>query len=238
MIPKLIHIINPSNNLYQDIKTQNSEWEIIIWKNTEIKKELKKYPKIFLLYNQTISIKSKDTLAKYVIMKEHGGVYYDINENKNMSCSLNNLLSEKQIQNIIYISVSFYFYFFSVPYLNFLAMERNHPIWQDIIHTIEQGTDNYAIDNAFNNCLYQSEYPIIELFKQNRSFQIWQNTNSLNKQKHIRFIQLIMLIIIFIVIFLVEKLYHYNVSIYGAVNFIPGLGVVSNSSDKKKKREK
>jgi hypothetical protein len=240
MIPKLIHCINPSNTWYQSIKKQNHDWKIVIWKNTEIKKELNKYPKLLFLYNKTDSINSKNILALYIIMKDHGGVFYDVNENNNISCSLNDLLFDNQINDIIYISVCVYFGIYSMPCLNFMAMEQNHPIWENVIKKLEHYSDNYAIyntiNNTFENCLYISNYPIIELFKKNNSFQIWQNTNYLNKQLNIHFIKIILFITVIIIIFIVEKLYHYNVSLYGAINFIPGIGIVSSSPEKKKKK--
>ena len=60
-------------NIYND----STNWEIMVWDTKEIKKEMKKYPKIWRIYNAVSSKDTKDVLSKYVIMREHGGVFCD-----------------------------------------------------------------------------------------------------------------------------------------------------------------
>ena len=104
MIPKIIHNIwiQGYDKLSEEIKKNhllvkksNHDWEFMIWDNVAILKLLKKYPVLLNIYkntqkymdlsNQTtVSQMKKDkmnikaNLAKYVILKEYGGVYYDI----------------------------------------------------------------------------------------------------------------------------------------------------------------
>ena len=92
MIPKIIHNIwfdelpeNIMNNHY-NIKKQNPNWEFIIWDENMIIDLLKKYPKIYNVYNHLDKLPgiiskndTKSHIARYIIMKEYGGIYHDIN---------------------------------------------------------------------------------------------------------------------------------------------------------------
>ena len=50
-----------------------------IWNNDEIKKLLdEKYPKLSNYYDKVLFIKSREDIAKLVILKEHGGLYINI----------------------------------------------------------------------------------------------------------------------------------------------------------------
>jgi hypothetical protein len=74
----------------------------------------------------------------------------------------------------------------------------------------------------------------MEVFKQSdNTFRAFQK-NMIS----IRMKQLLMFISAICIIIFVEQLYHYNVSLYGAINFIPGIGVISSSSTKDKKKKK
>ena len=105
MIPKIIHNIwiQGYNELPEEIKKNhllvkksNPEWEFMIWDNTSILKLLKKYPELLSIYKNLHKfivftdynsakkqkkefIKTQSSIAKYVILKEYGGVYYDVN---------------------------------------------------------------------------------------------------------------------------------------------------------------
>ena len=167
MIPKIIHNIwlqgynNIPNEIkinYNKIKKLNPDWEFIIWDNHMIKTLLKKYPTIYKIYKNiqnlygiSSNIITQNNIAKYVIMKEYGGLYYDIN----LECftsydklffynQKNQKNQKKDINSSIYISSSNYTFFeliypFYIPkyYSHFFAMEKEHPIWEKVFQTIE-----------------------------------------------------------------------------------------------------
>ncbi len=94
MIPKIIHNIwiQGYQNLPEEekqnhlkIKKLNPDWEFIIWDNNMIIELLKKYPKIYYVYKNInklsgiiINDATRSDIARYIIMKEYGGLYYDI----------------------------------------------------------------------------------------------------------------------------------------------------------------
>lgn len=93
MIPKIIHNIwiQGYQNLPEEekqnhlkIKKLNPDWEFIIWDNNMIIELLKKYPKIYHVYKNINNLSgiinndaSRSDIARYIIMKEYGGLYYD-----------------------------------------------------------------------------------------------------------------------------------------------------------------
>ena len=255
MIPTIVHFIhtnssinanssindNSSINAKSDLNSTN--WEIMVWDTKEIKKEMKKYPKIWRIYNAVSSKDTKDVLSKYVIMREHGGVFCDYKHCKKddfngLKKLLDDILKGSNAKDIIYVGASNSFYFFTNYSLDFLAMERNHPIWKDVWRRVENYIDDNAINNALFHCINHSDkYEIMEVFKQSdNTFRALQKNKSALRMK-----QFIMFILAICIIIFVEQLYHYNVSLYGAINFIPGIGVVSsssNSSNKDKKKQK
>ena len=107
MIPKIIHNIwiQGYEQLPEEVKKNhllvkkaNPEWEFMIWDNTTILKLLQKYPTLLSMYKNLHKyivfteeeqknkfIKTKGIIAKYVILKEYGGVYYDVN----LKCNFN-----------------------------------------------------------------------------------------------------------------------------------------------------
>lgn len=233
MIQKIIHFTRDVEYNFNSIN-----WEIIVWNTKEIKKEMKKYPKILRIYNAVSSKDTKNILSKYVIMREHGGVcfdYKDCKDCKDFKRLLDDILKGSKTKDVIYIGASNSFYLFTNYSLDFLAMERNHPIWKDVWKRLEYYTDNNAINNALFNCINHSDkYEIIEVFKQSdNTFQLWKKNKT-----SLRIKQFVMFILAICIIFFVEQLYHYNVSLYGAINFIPGIGVVSSNQDKDKDKKK
>jgi hypothetical protein len=113
-------------------------------------------------------------------------------------------------------------------------MERNHPIWKDVWTRVEHYIDDNAINNALFHCInHPDKYEIIEVFKQSdNTFRVFQKNKS-----DLRMKQFIMFILAICIIIFVEQLYHYNVSLYGAINFIPGIGIVASSAQDKKKKK-
>ena len=263
MIPKIIHFTR-DDGLESEFDLNSTSWEIMIWDTKEIKKEMKKYPKIWRIYNAVSSKDTKNVLSKYVIMREYGGICFDYKDCKDCKnckdckdckncknckkddrndCNaykklLDDIFKKENTKDIIYIGACNSFYFFPDYSLDFLAMERNHPIWKDVWTRVKHYADDNAINNALFHCINHSDkYEIMEVFKQS------DNTfRALQKNKAtLRIKQLLMFIAAICIIIFVEQLYHYNVSLYGAINFIPGIGVVSsssNSSNKDKKKQK
>ena len=94
MIPKIIHNIwiqgyenlpNENKIHHLNIKKLNPDWEFMIWDDEMIKNLLQKYPKIYDIYKKSDyysgSIENniiKSDIARYIIMKEYGGLYFDI----------------------------------------------------------------------------------------------------------------------------------------------------------------
>ena len=240
MIPKIVHFIR-DDGLESEFELNSTSWEIMVWDTKEIKKEMKKYPKIWRIYNAISSKDTKNVLSKYVIMREHGGVCFDYKDCKKDDCKkdckklLDDILKGSNAKDVIYIGASNSFYFFTDYSLDFLAMERNHPIWKDVWRRVEHYTDDNAINNALFHCINHSDkYEIMEVFKQSdNTFRALQKNKSTLRMK-----QLLMFIAAICIIIFVEQLYHYNVSLYGAINFIPGIGVVASNQDKDKKKKK
>jgi len=105
-------------------------------------------------------------MARYIIMKEYGGVYFDVD----FKCiqSFSNLFNK---HNTIYIASSKidfldYIYPFSKPkYCScFMAFEKNHPIWDKVINIILKASNTYEIGSALDISLQNSsEFEIIIL---------------------------------------------------------------------------
>jgi hypothetical protein len=265
MIPKIIHNIwiqgyenlpNEKKINYLNIKKKNPDWEFIIWDDDMIKKLLKKYPDIYELYTKNIhnafvkdSIKSD--IARYIIMKEYGGLYYDI-EFKCMSSFNDLFLNNNPIsisKNIVYIATSktnMWNYIYSLQKLkyssSFMAMDKNHPIWDIVIQKLKRATTKYEIHNALDIALQQSEdkdksFPILLLDKINGQYQCtnndticykpeaysWNSFSTILKYINCYYKQIILFIVACIIIVCVEYLYMHNTRKYGVVNFIPGM---------------
>lgn len=237
MIPKVVHFTRDDGLKSESESDLNStSWEIIIWSIKEIKKVMKKYPKIWRIYNAVSSKETKNVLSKYVIMREHGGVCLDNKYRNNYQKTLDDILKKENTKDVIYIGASNSFYFFTNYSLDFLGMERNHPIWKDVWRRVEHYSDDNAINNAlFHSINHSDKYEIMEVFKQsdNTFRELQKNKSTLRMKQFLMFIAAICIIIF------VEQLYHYNVSLYGAINFIPGIGVVASNQNKdKRKRNK
>lgn len=186
MIPKLVHNIwiqgynNLPENLktsYNNIKELNPEWEFIFWDENMIIDLLKKYPNIYKVYQNIENLPGllnilalKSDIARYIIMKKYGGLYFDID----FICrdSFNHLFNKKKYKDYtIFIASSKidfldYIYPFSKPkYCScFMAFEKEHPIWNKVFDIILKATNAYEIDSALDISLQNSnEYKIIVL---------------------------------------------------------------------------
>jgi len=287
MIPKIIHNIwiegyenlpNEYKVTYANIKKINPEWEFIIWDDDMIKKILKKYPPIYNMYirannyTETDNNKIKSDIARYIIMKEYGGLYFDMDfkcsssfdelflsenndNNENNDNKKKNEIHPPTKKNTIYIASSnatLWSYinpFQKAKYCScFMAMDKNHPIWDSVIQKLKQATTKFQIREALDISLQQSEnelgnkntsFPIILLNKVNGNYYQCVNSDTICYTQSsssswylitpiLRYIncyykQIILFILAVLIIITVEYLYMHNARIYGAINFIPGM---------------
>jgi len=275
MIPKIIHIISFSgyDNLqnenkvhYLNIKKLNPNWDFIIWDNKMIDNLLEKYPKINNIYKNKslIDDDSKTHIASYLIMKEYGGLYIDMNTN-NCMLSIDKLFNEESEKGYekgyeedknIYIlthqnNILDYLYILKpIPTYSssFMAMDKNHPIWDKVIQKILFSKTNYQITNAIDVSLQESEllhdkYTINPLknvngvyncLYKNTTTTTTSNTDSTNTfinrfftYAKLYYKQIILFLLSFLIIVGVEYIHLNNSNFYGVSNYIPGLGGVS-----------
>jgi hypothetical protein len=270
MIPKIIHNIwiegyenlpNENKINYLNIKKKNPDWEFLIWDDEMIKKLLQKYPSISDMYNKnTYTVFDKDSIkshiARYIIMKEYGGLYFDIDFN--CTSSFDNLFSNENnnsdTNKTIFISksaVNYWNYIYSLQKTKyssgFMAVDKNHPIWNKVIEKLKHATTKYDIINAVDISLQQIEnnhktsetsFPIVILDKVNSDYYQCENNETICYKSvpssHIMFgsvfkyitcyhKQILLFILAVIIIICVEYLYMHNSRTFGVVNFIPGL---------------
>jgi hypothetical protein len=283
MIPKIIHNIwiqgyenlpNENKVTYANIKKINPEWDFMIWDDEMIKKLLKKYPSIYNIYLKTNNYTETDNntiksnIARYIIMKEYGGLYFDIDFNctssfdglfldENTETNGNAEINKKKEtkNNTIYIASSnanLWSYinpFQKAKYCScFMAMDKNHPIWESVIEKLKQATTKFQIREALDISLQQSEnerasetkaFPIILLNKVNGNYyqcinneticytqsssSSWYPVTPILKYINCYYKQIILFILALLIIVAVEYLYLHNAKNYGAVSFIPGM---------------
>lgn len=276
MIPKIIHNIwldgydNISEDIkinYMNIKKQNPEWEFMIWDNTMIEKLLQKYGEIYSIYKKN-DLKAKNEIAKYIILKEYGGLYCDTDYNCNSS--LDNLFSNtNENENAIFITLNSYtlwdiLYPFQKNKYNssFIAMNKNHVVWDIVLNQLKYANSSFKIHYALDFSLKENEnnislnkrnlFPIIILDKVNSNYYQCKSKDSicyksestsnfiiyLFQYVNCHFIQLCLLILTICIIIFVEYLYMYNVKIYGSVNFIPGIPGVPPATSSKIQKKK
>jgi hypothetical protein len=280
MIPKIIHNIwiqgyenlpNENKVTYANIKKLNPEWDFMIWDDEMIKKMLKKYPSIYNIYIKTSNYTEidnntiKSDIARYIIMKEYGGLYFDIDFNctssfdelflnENNDNNDNNETNGTK-KNTIYIASSnanLWSYinpFQKTKYCScFMAMDKNHPIWETVIQKLKNATTKFQIREALDISLQESEnervpktkaFPIILLNKVNGNYyqcvdndticytqsssSSWYPVTPILKYINCYYKQIILFILAVLIIIAVEYLYLHNAKTYGAVNFIPGM---------------
>ena len=273
MIPKIIHNIwiegyenlpNENKVTYANIKKINPEWEFMIWDDEMIKKILKKYPSLYNMYiksNNYTEIdnnKIKSYIARYMVMKEYGGLYFDIDFKCSSSFDelfLNENKKDKEAKNTIYIATSnTNFWNYIIPFQKakycscFMAMDKNHPIWDSVIQKLKQATTKFQIREALDISLQQSEnksdnkinaFPIILLNKVNGNYyqcvnsdticytqsssSSWYPITPILKYINCYYKQIILFFLAVLIIIAVEYLYMHNAKSYGAISFIPGM---------------
>lgn len=202
-IPKTVHTIwiQSYNNLpikyknnYSNIKKINPKWEFIIWDDIMIKNILNKYPKLLYLYNNTEKLKGiinnyaiKSDIARFIIIKEYGGIYTDFDFNCIEPFDKLFLKYNSINQNTIYIAsseISFlqYIYpFYKPKYCGcFFAMIQNHPIWSEVINIVENAIYKNDVGCSLDKCLQENKnnYDII-VFNNVKSFYECHDTSKI-----------------------------------------------------------
>jgi mannosyltransferase OCH1-like enzyme len=288
MIPKIIHNIwiqgydnlpNENKINYINIKKNNPDWEFMIWDDEMIKNLLKKYPKIYEIYNKINNYSGivdnnaiKNNLASYIIMKEYGGLYFDIDfkcisQLDNLFLNENSEINENNKQTIYIANSKTNFLKYIYPFQTtkycscFMAMNKNHPIWEKVINKVKYASTKYEINNALDISLQEiengnkSNYSIVLLNKVNDNYyecinkdtvcykqdsSCWKLITPIFKYFNCFYKQTIMFLIVIIIIISVEYLYMHNAIKYGSINFIPGLQVsqISTQSSLQKKKVK
>lgn len=248
MIPKIIHNIWIQGYMYLpekekknllSIKKINPKYKFIFWDEKSIIYLLSKYPKILEIYknlekNGKYSYPWKSDIARYVIMKEYGGIYCDLD----FECysSFDNLF-DSNISSEIYIASSkidlldyiYTFNLFNKPkYCScFMIFGKNHPIWEKVFKNIEILPFKKNIGEALDVELQKSNYKIVLLnnkirghYQCNNSDEYVCNTKVesswnytrpilkiLNCNKNI-FFTIILFLIFYLLFFLIKKRYY------------------------------
>jgi mannosyltransferase OCH1-like enzyme len=213
MIPKIIHNIwiKGYENMPEEIKKKqlfvkkiNPEWEFIVWDHSAILKLLKKYPDFHSMYKRLHKYipfepnspenhkeelnRTKNNMIKYLILKEYGGVYYDIQ----LSCLFNfneifeDMTLDKENRmylvknNNFYSNYLYYIYpFFNETEINtrFMAFSKNHPIWENIFSKLKSLRSEKQMNAILDDMITcGNDYSIVYLIKKGDCFQ---KTNTL-----------------------------------------------------------
>jgi hypothetical protein len=119
-------------------------------------------------------------------------------------------------------------------------MNKNHPIWDKVFKTIETTIYKSIINSALDISIQTDDtFNVIKLVKKNGCYQqVDSSTTYFMTKLPIIYKQIFLFILSILIILFVERLYHYNSAIYGAVNFIPGLNIVQPMSNIHKKHKK
>ena len=266
IIPKIIHNIwiqgynelpekNKKNHI--EIKKLNPDWDFIIWDNAMILQLLEKYPKILYTYKNVDKLSgivnsraTQSDIARYVILKEFGGLYYDLD----FECvsSLNELFQENDSNvkdnNTVFIASSkielldylcpFDFIWRKPKYCScFMALKKNHPVWEKVFKSIENTNSKYVIGHAIDTKLQESDYNVIVLERVNGHYACskkdhvcftptessWNLIRPTMRFLNCYYKQILLLLISIIVIIFVEKINHYNILKLGLTSIIPGV---------------
>ena len=272
MIPKIIHNIwvEGYEQLPEEVKKNhllvkkaNPEWEFMIWDNTAILKLLQKYPTFLSMYKNLHKyivfidkeqkkefIKTKAIMAKYIILKEYGGLYYDVN----LTCNFNfdKLFEEKgkkgEKKDIVYLVknnniYSMYLYYL-YPFFNdteintqFMAFSKNHPIWETVFLNLKtlrsEKQMKHLLDDIF---VYDSTYQVIYLEKNGDCFEKKDWVFSLQIPfLHYYYKQIYLLILICLSVFMIHHITVFNSYQFSFPSAVPIPGLVQERPFEKKK---
>ena len=273
MIPKIIHTIwlqgyeflpEKKKELHHKLKKQHPDLEFIVWDNKMIYTLLEKYPKLLGLFKDVDKLSGfihsqviQRNIASFVILKEFGGLYYDVD----FVClsTINNIPIPDWTSvedNCIYITtscsseISIFSYlsnFFRKNYRfssDFIAIQPSHPIWEKVFENIESNHSKKEIHNVLNKVLNEYFYPITLVeCKNNSSKYTYLNININDFQKHFYWEKIGLFLFVFLIIFIVDRVNNYNIIKFNISSYIPGIThpppppTIINSEIKDKKRK-
>jgi mannosyltransferase OCH1-like enzyme len=274
MIPKIIHTIwlqgyeflpEKQKVLHNNLKKLHSDFEFIVWDNKMIYSLLKKYPNMSFLYRDVDKLTGfihseiiQKNIASFVILKEFGGIYYNLHFN--CLSLINNIpvpdWKEKgKKENCIYITninsgkglnkfTLDYWTTFLIPNnyysSDYICIQKSHPIWDKVFEYIEKKNSKKEIHFALNKILKESYYPIILVECDNNfSKYTYLNINN-NIKKNFYWEKIGLFLFVFLIIFLVDKINQYNIIKFNISSYIPGITHPPTSNleikDKKKKK--
>lgn len=274
MIPKIIHTIwlqgyeflpEKKKGFHHNLKKLHPDLEFIVWDNKMIYLLLKKYPKMFTLYKDVDKLTGfihseviQRNIASFVILKEFGGLYYDVDF---VCLSLINNIPipdwSSVKENCVYITKSTNkdLNIFTIDYLtsfftenhhyssHFIAMQKSHPIWEKVFEYLENTYSKKEIYSVLNKVLNESSYPIIlvECNNYNSSKYTYLNINNDNAIKYFYWEKIGLFLFVFLIIFLVDRVNHYNIIKFNISSYIPGIThpppTITNTVMKDKKRK-
>lgn len=263
---------------YMITQKKNSSWEFIVWDNSMVLKLLKKYPLIQSIYKNIESyivlpnkeqdkkkeiLKIKTYIARYVILKENGGVYYDLN--LNCPFEFDSLFLSEKKDNMMFIvkntqkDIGHYIYYL-FPFLKnqeydprFMAFTKNHPMLDIIIQKLTVLKTSTQIDLVLEDTLNcNNEYEVFYLLKEdNDCYKVdtsfmGNSIPKIIKYLHCYYKQIYLLFIIILLLVSIHHLTNYNSQLFSIPSVIPGVpnpgqnsGVVQGKKDgMKKKKEK
>lgn len=184
IIPKILHNIwlpgydkldEYTKILHLNIKQINPEWDFMIWDESSISGIIKKYPDMYALYMSCSSMTGavlnttcKAEIAKYVILKEYGGIYFDFE----YQCSkpFDSLVSfspesSSDLSSPVFVTyenrdwLEYIFSFGVEKYSSsWIAVSKNHPVWDEVFSNLKKSTNKYELFEAWNTTLKKTEY--------------------------------------------------------------------------------
>jgi len=280
MIPKIIHNIwiqgyhdlpNDIKVDYLKIKKLNPDWDFMIWDDKMIIQLLEKHPPILKVYKGCSNLPgiigsstTQSDIARYVIMKEYGGIYYDFD----FKCrkSFDTLLKKEVVSDLDILTISSeigfltYIYPFQQPkYCScFMGLQKNHPIWEKVLKVVENATSKKEIGEAFDQVLQKNEelYNIIILQKVKGHYgcdsenmicettpsSSWNFIRPFLQFFNCNVIKILLVILVIIIVILLHYRSYYNVFFLKQNipinNVIPGLGPASQTQSMKRGKNK
>jgi hypothetical protein len=158
-------------NSIKEKKKLNPSWQYIVWDETMILKLLELYPKLLNIYNNIdahdgmiSSLTSKSDIARFAIIRTHGGVYFDVDFVCDSSfSSFDNLFSGEDMDTIFIASSEIDFIKYLYPFKKpkycacFFGMRKNHPVWDDVFECIYNAKTKRDIGESLDQTLQQNK---------------------------------------------------------------------------------
>jgi hypothetical protein len=243
MIPKIIHNIwlDGHHNLpvsiqkhQMNVKKLNPDWEFTIWDEHMIHLLLEKYPKLQVKYNNAKDPLVKQDIAKYLILKENGGLYYDIEYVCTASFDKIFDTDEKHKDPIFITNQSSFFGWNHTYCSSFMAISKNHSVWDNVLYKVEKSIRDYHITGALNDVLKNTHYEIILLDKvsgptscsTSHSFCFVPRKRNISIFARIScyYKQIFLILLAGFIIFIVHYIAHHNSKLFAPVQLPIGMG--------------